>query len=61
MVFERKAYLNYLVGCEGNGMNDNWLLITDYSHIFYIYSGVHQAKASDDWLLIIDYWLLIID
>ena len=20
MVFERKAYLNYLVGCEGNGM-----------------------------------------
>lgn len=20
MIFERKAYLNYLVGCEGNGM-----------------------------------------
>ena len=40
MIFERKAYLNYLVGCEGNGM-------TDY------YSQAHQAKASDDFVAIV--------
>ena len=41
-------------------MIDYWLLIIDYSHILYIYSGVHQAKASDDWWMMNDDWLLII-
>ena len=37
-------------------MTDDWLLMTDYwwliIHTLYIFSGVHQAKASVWWLII---------